>query len=280
MRKLNKIRKVINKVGVAVSLFTATLGFSDFVHSQELQSPSETSKVVASLNAAQWQELETGLQVIRAITENGVVMTAFKVSPDNFTFSIALQNKSSGSRVKEIGEEEGAVVAVNAGFFATTDSGVLYSVGYLRLNEKVHSKGWEASGGVLSFKPNSLDFSPTHQGLPSGKFDVIQSKPMLIEPGGVWAMGSNTGLAKPRTLVCKLADGDIVLSTITRTGLTLYEAGWVMRSQQKGGFFDCDAALAFDGGRSTQIWYSGNEKYSSSGISPVHNFFVVRQKED
>lgn len=92
-------------------------------------------------------------------------------------------------------------------------------------------------------------------------------------------MGSNSGLAKPRTILCTLDDGDVILLTVTRFGLTLYEAGWLMRSKEEGGFFGCDAALAFDGGRSTQVWYSGDEKYSSSGISPVHNFFVVRQKE-
>ncbi len=280
MSRLDKIRKAFYRTGVIISLTAATLWGSNVAYSQDLIAPEQASKVVVSLQAAQWQELEGGLQVIRAVTEGGVVMSAFKISPDNFTFSISLQNDVSGSRVKQIGEEEGAVVATNAGFFASTDKSILYSVGYLRLNGKVYSKGWPSSGGVVSFKPEGLELTPTHKGLPAGEFDVIQSKPMLIEPGGKWAMGSNTGLAKPRTILCRLSNGDIILSTISRFGLTLFEAGWLMRSQANGGFFGCDAALAFDGGRSTQMWYSGDEKYSSSGLSPVHNFFVVRQKED
>ena len=252
----------------------------DNAYAQSIDSPAKTSKVVTSLNASSWQQLESGLQVIRAMTEEGIVMTAFKISPDEFTFSIALQNDKTGSRVKEIGEQEGAVIATNAGFFAITETSTLYPIGYLRLGGKVHSKGWPSAGGAIAFKSKGLQFSPSHIGLPAGDFDVIQSKPMLIEPGGNWAMGSNAGSAKPRTLLCALKDGNIILATITRVGLTLFEAGWVMRAPGDGGYFGCDAALAFDGGRSTQVWYSGDEKYSSGGISPVHNFFIVRQKED
>ena len=257
-----------------------TLVVTMSARSQEAASPVKANEVVNSLNASQWQELENGLSVIRATTADGIVMTAFSISQENFTFSIELQSDKTGSHVKQIGEQEGAVIAANAGFFASTSLGELYSVGYLRLNDQVLSKGWGSSGGVVSFKPDGLELLPTHKGLPVGDFDVIQSKPMLIEPGGVWAMGSNSGFAKPRTILCKLGNGNIILSTVTRFGLTLFEAGWIMRSKEKGGFFGCDAALAFDGGRSTQVYYSGDEKYSSNGISPVHNFFVVRQKED
>ena len=286
MVRLDKIRNSFFMRGKAVFFLAALLcmilviTISASARAQEGSPPVKASEVVNSLNASQWQELENGLSVIRATTADGIMMTAFSMSQENFTFSIELQNDKTGSHVKQIGEQEGAVIAANAGFFASSSSGELYSVGYLRLNGKVLSKGWGSSGGIVSFKSDRLELLPTHKGLPAGNFDVIQSKPMLIEPGGIWAMGSNSGFAKPRTILCKLANGNIILSTVTRIGLTLFEAGWIMRAKEKGGFFGCDAALAFDGGRSTQVYYSGDEKYSSNGISPVHNFFVVRQKED
>ena len=280
MIRLKEIRKHIYVTGVVTTMVGA-LGFSlENLSAEELTTPSKTSIVAASLEASQWQQLETGLQAIKAMTESGVALTAFKISPENFTFSIALQDDASGSRAKTVGEQQGAVVIANAGFFATKDDGELYSVGYLRLNTNVISKGWPSSGGVLSLKEDGLQLTPSQDGLPEGEFDVLQSKPMLIEPNGKWAMGSNAGSAKPRTILCTLSNGDVILATVTRAGLTLFEAGWLMRSKAEGGFFGCDAALAFDGGRSTQMWYSGDEKYSSNGISPVHNFFVVRQKED
>lgn len=279
MKKPTEIRDVMKCISGAVFMLASLIVSTTVSHSENANTPDDSADAIRALNASQWQELENGLQIIRAVTEGGVEIKAFRISPDNHNFSIELQSDTIGSRVKDVGEEAGAVVAANAGFFASTGSR-LYSVGYLRLNGEVKSKGWNDAGGILSFKPDGIELIPTHKGIPGGDFDVIQSKPMLIEPGGKWAMGSNSGLAKPRTVICTTTGGDVILSAVTRFGLTLYEAGWLMRSKEDGGFFDCDAALAFDGGRSTQIWYSGDQKYSSSGISPVHNFFVVRQKED
>lgn len=280
MLNWNKIRNCKFGKTSAAAVVAASFLFGSVLTPNATSVPDETRKLVNSLIAAQWQQLEEGLQVIRAITADGVEMTAFRVSPDSFDFSIELQDSEAGSKVKAIAEETGAVIASNAGFFASRNGGELYSVGYLRLGEEVKSKGWSKAGGLLLFSPEGLSLRPSHAGIPDGDYDVIQSKPMLIEPGQKWAMDSNAGSSKPRTVLCTLEGGDVIISTISRNGTTLYEAGWVMRAREDGGFFGCDAALAFDGGRSTQMWYSGDEKYSTSGLSPVHNFFVIRQKED
>jgi exopolysaccharide biosynthesis protein len=275
-----KIRNSKFRRTPVVTFVAASVLFGSVLSPNATSVPAATKKLVSSLVAAQWQQVEEGLQVIRAITADGVEMTAFRISPDSFTFSIELQDNVAGSKVKAIAQQTGAVIASNAGFFASRNGGELYSVGYLRLGGEVKSKGWSRAGGILSFLPEGLSLKPSYTGIPDGEYDVIQSKPMLIEPGQKWAMDSNAGSSKPRTVLCTLENGDVILSTISRNGTTLYEAGWVMRARENGGFFGCDAALAFDGGRSTQMWYSGDEKYSSTGLSPVHNFFVVRQKED
>lgn len=254
--------------------------FSNTTSANDEDVPLKVRDVVKALNATQWDELEEGLSAIRTLTQNSISITAFRISPENFDFAIELQDDPAGSGVREIGEQVGAVVISNAGFFAVNNASKLFPIGYLRLNNETLSKGWKYDGGTLSLKDGAVELSPTHAGIPQGEFNVIQSKPMLIEPGGKWAMSSNSGLPKPRTMICTLANGDIILATVNRAGLTLYEAGWVMRNTKDGGFFNCDAALAFDGGRSTQIWYSGDEKYYYRGISPVHNFFVVTQKEN
>ena len=224
-------------------------------------------------------ELEEGLSLLRVLTPQGLVVTAYRISPDRFEFSVVTQSENTGSRVKDIGEQSGAVLATNAGFFAINGNSRLYSIGYLRLRGKVLSKGWSDAGGTVSFHPEGLSLKPTHEGIPQGEHDVLQSKPMIIEPGGKWAMGSNIGAAKLRTLLCTMENGDVVLTTISRFGLTLFEAGWLLRSPEEGGFFGCDAAVALDGGRSTQLWHSGNPQYSFAGITPVHNFLIVRQRE-
>ena len=242
--------------------------------------PTRSREAINALHRSSWQVLEDGLKVMRIITQDGLVVTSYKVSPSRFKFDVVLQDNKKGSRAREIGEREGAVLAVNGGFFAERDTGMLYSIGYLRLNGAVQSKGWSDSGGLIVFNDRGLELRPTHAGIPQGADNVLQTKPMIIEPGGKWAMGSNLGETKHRTLLCRLANGRVIFVLVTRSGLSLYEAGWMLRAPDKGGFFGCDSAVALDGGRSTQVWYSGRPDYSYSGIAPVQNFIVVRQHDD
>jgi len=242
--------------------------------------PATSKSVVTALNSVQWRELEDGMEVIRAITESGIIITGYRLSPDRFKFSVVTQLEKDGSRAKDVGEREGGVLVTNAGFFAQRASGSLYPIGYLRIDGDVRSKGWAHEGGVATFNNRTIKLTPTHQGIPQNEFDALQSRPMLIEPGGKWAMASNIGEIKNRTVLCTQANGDVVLAVVSRVGMSLFEAGWIMRSPKKGGFFDCDAALALDGGRSTQVWYAGDQAYSYSGITPVHNFLVISNREE
>lgn len=250
------------------------------VQAQANDAPRRTQEAVDALERSSWQEFEEGLDVLRVITQSGLMITSYRVSPEQFTFGIGLQESSKGARAQEVGEREGAVLSVNGGFFAQTETGSLYSIGYLRVDSDVKSKGWANAGGLITFSDEGLDLMPSHKGIPKGENNILQSRPMIIEPGGKWAMGSNLGEIKHRTLLCQLPNNEIVFVLITRSGLSLYEAGWMLRSKEEGGFFGCDSAIALDGGRSTQVWYSGRPAYSYAGLTPVHNFIVVRQREN
>ncbi len=243
-------------------------------HAQSV--PPAVQPVLSALDQSAWDELEEGLSLMRVITPSGLTVSAYRISPRVFELSILTQKSPGGSRARDIGESEGAVIVTNGGFFAINSRSELYPIGYLRLDDTVLSKGWSSAGGTVTFTKEGLVFKPTHEGIPKNEFDVIQSRPMLIEPGSVWSMGSNVGSAKARTILCGLDNGDVILATITRGGLTLFEAGWLMRSKNVGGFFGCDSALALDGGRSTQVWHLGEPQLSHAGSTPVQNFLVVR----
>ncbi|MDJ0614719.1 MAG: phosphodiester glycosidase family protein [Rhizobiaceae bacterium] len=263
---------------ILISLMVLIAG-TLFGQAQSGSVPPATGSVVQSLNQASWSELEEGLSLLRSRTPEGLIVTAYRISPRRFEFSIVTQLENTGSRAREIGEQTGAVLVTNAGFFAINGNNRLYSIGYLRLQDRVLSKGWSDAGGTITFLPDGPVLKPTHEGIPQNQHDVLQSRPMIVEPGANWAMGSNSGARKLRTVLCTLANGDVILTTISRVGLTLFEAGWLFRSVSEGGFFGCDAAIALDGGGSTQLWHSGYPQYSFLGISPVHNFLVVRQRE-
>ena len=216
--------------------------------------PARTLETVKELKAASWQELEPGLRVLRISPRAGQVVTAFGISPERFVFSIALQNRPEGERVSSAGERTGAVIAVNAGFFGINEAGSLFPVGYMRHGGKRLSKGWTNAGGFISFRNGTLELTPVRSGTPKGNFDVLQSKPLMIEPGKRWAMRTNRENVKYRTILCTKEIGEILIAVISRGGMSLFEAGWLMRSPDVGGFFDCSSAIALDGGRSTQMW--------------------------
>ena len=242
--------------------------------------PAAVSTLLTTLKFTPWEKVQDGFSSRRIVTPAGMIFTAFRISPKYFNFLVVEQENASGSTAQEIGQVNGAMLVANGGFFAMTGASSLYPVGYLRIDENIRSKAWKSEGGFVNFLPQGPVLTPSHSGIPANKFDVLQTRPMLIEPGGKWAMNQNSFEAKNRTIFCRMANGDVVLATFTRVGLSLYEAGWVFRHPDEGGFFGCESAVAMDGGGSTQIWYSADESYSQSGRTPVQNFLVISEKRE
>ncbi|MCB1461045.1 MAG: phosphodiester glycosidase family protein [Nitratireductor sp.] len=241
--------------------------------------PARTIGVRTALEKAEWVETGQGLQVLQARSEAGQSITAFRISPDHFAFALAIQQEAKGERVDVFGNREGAVIAINGGFFGEEEqSGALYSVGLLRVGGRDLSSAWESAGGLAVLSDGRLSLRPSSAGAPKGAATVLQSKPMLIEPGGKWAMNTNQGHLRPRSLLCTLANGDVAIVAVRGAGMSLYEAGWLMRGVEEGGFFGCDGALALDGGGSTQLWVADHPEWSFRGETPVHNALVVRRR--
>ncbi len=272
--------KRINLGALLAMAMLVAIAFSLPTYSQSTSQgvPLKTQEVVESLNDVEWEKISDGLRSIRVVTPQGLLLNSFEISPKYFSFEVGAQNDKNGEWARDVVEREGALIAANAGFFAQKTSGELYSVGFLKMNGKVHSKAWSNSGGFIEFDSEGPKLSPSGKGVPDSAADILQTKPMMIEPGGVWAMRSNRGEVKHRSILCRLETGEIILTTITRGGLSVYEAGWLMRSEVDGGYFGCDSALALDGGRSTQVWFSERPEISYPGLTPVHNFLLIKPK--
>ncbi|GIL00958.1 MAG: hypothetical protein BroJett030_08570 [Alphaproteobacteria bacterium] len=241
--------------------------------------PPRAAEAKDALRAAAWEELETGLLVLRAASGRGLEMTALRIAPDRFSLSLALQREPRGERVETIGPREDAVIAINGGFFGEREAGGdLFPVGLLRRGGRDQSRAWQRTGGFLVLSDGKVAIRPTSAGVGPRASDIIQSKPLIIAPGGKWVMNTNQHHLRRRSIVCLQADGTVVLFVIRRFGLSLYEAGWLMRAPEAGGFFDCHAALALDGGGSTQLWVAGHPELSFRGQTPVHNALVVKRR--
>lgn len=240
--------------------------------------PANTAAMAAACERSEWRELEPGLSVLTALGDNGAAITAVRIDQNRFGLALAVQQDTDGERVDKFGQRHDAVAAINGGFFGEKAPGEdLFPVGLLVADGNQLSSVWARAGGFLSLDDGRARLTPTQQGRPGGA-DILQTKPMLIEPGGKWAMNTNQPVRRWRSIACQLSDGGIVIAAITGFGLSLYEAGWLMRGTEAGGFFGCDAALALDGGGSTQLWLAGHGNLSIRGETPVHNALVVQRR--
>ena len=238
--------------------------------------PVRTLDARAALEAANWQVLQPGLSLLRTRSAGGIELSAFQVDQSKLRFEIAVQSVPDGERVEDFGRRANAVLAVNGGFFGEKEPGKdLFSVGLLRRNGKRFSPNWPTAGGYLLFGEGRIKIARSAKSPPEGYQTILQSMPLLIAPGGQWAMNTNQELSRPRTLVCELASGEPILLVVSGSGMSLFEAGWLLRDKLVGGYFGCNAALAMDGGGSTQLWVAGHGTLAVNGETTVHNSLVL-----
>jgi hypothetical protein len=242
----------------------------------EVAVPERTLAAVRLLQSGKFEQTRPGLDVLHATGNEGLALTALRIDPMRLRLRVAEQRNPDGERVDAFGEREGAALAVNGGFFGEKEPGKgLFPVGYLRLSGKVKSSNWAKSGGYLILGENGIAIAPSAETPPEGRFDVLQSKPLIIAPGGVWAMNTNQEIWRPRSIVCVLPDRQVLLLVVSGLGMSLFEAGWLLRSPVEGGYFGCDSALALDGGGSTQLWVEGRDDLAVNGETAVHNALAV-----
>lgn len=243
--------------------------------------PSHASEAVAALEKAQWERLEDGLELIQVNTALGTRIDAIRIDREQYYFKIVEQNRPNGERVRRVQRRLGAAVVVNGGFFKITKDSNLEPVGMLILDGEARSDPWSVSGGYIALDHQgtaSITLSP--EGPPMWARHAVQTRPVLIEPGGRWAMNTNGTELEHRTLFCLLPDGDAVIVVVHGGGLTLFEAGWLLRAGKWGGYFGCDSAIALDGGGSSQIAVSEREDLYIPGVTRVQNFLAVMAKGD
>jgi exopolysaccharide biosynthesis protein len=238
--------------------------------------PPRALEAVAELLDGEWQALWDGLTYQEASTALGTRLTLFRIDPSKLRLEVVQQKKSKGERARSVIERTDALVAVNGGFFARRDNGDLFPVGYVRDDGKALSSAWTQTGGYLVLGDHEAPkILPSERDLPADAREVLQSRPIILEPGSKWAMRTNEQNPEKRTLICRQEDGTIILMLVWGQGLSLYEAGWLFRDRDRGGVFGCDSALALDGGGSTQLAVKDHPELDVAGLTPVQNLIAV-----
>ena len=268
-------RRLVLFLGLVAFLADASLASAQ---NDAMLTPERTRSVVEALAQSKWEVLDPGLEGMELMA-GSVGITALRIDPAKYAFSVALQSGSDGERVDEFGKQDQADIAINGGFFGEkSPARVSFRVGYLKIGKKRYSQAWSRSGGYLVIRDGRPSITPSMDGIPENANAVLQSKPLLIEPGGVWAMNTNLGNLRRRSLICLRGDDKVVLVVVSGLGMSLFEAGWLMRGRSVGGYFECDAALALDGGGSTQLWMREEKLQNIRGDNAVHNALLISRR--
>ena len=88
------------------------LGSAAFDRVAEAEIPQRSVAAAALLENAQWSEIESGLELLRA-SASGLEITAFRIDQSRFRFQPVVQRSPEGERARNYAEREGAIRVIS-----------------------------------------------------------------------------------------------------------------------------------------------------------------------
>lgn len=246
------------------------------------------------------KHISPGLTYERIVTEQGQTVHVATVDPSHYQLTLYKTQKSELKPVSHVAQENHAIFAINAGFFAK-DGG---AVGMLKINGTIISKpskkrgvfGWNDKGEFFfdrlgihhESKAIVGEFGP--ESWWNRTENIIGGAPLMLYNGHIIEVeseGTLTSFLKEqyaRTAVCVDLKKNIKLVVVnggdrntnkmgTIEGMSIHELAQFMREQ------GCLHALNLDGGYSSSFVYEGVRQNSFSaafvGERPVATMILV-----
>jgi uncharacterized protein YigE (DUF2233 family) len=241
-----------------------------------------TEALERTLGKLQWEEIGPGLSVVSALQpEYEISIWAWKLDSKNFTLRIVEEDHETGENVDWLRAQTGLVLGFNGGFFEKDQRGRLTASGLIITEGIIRSRPWsEKQGGVLAVKRDGSLEIVTASAYPFEKLNAayaIQSKPVMIEPGGKWAMLRDDHDMQHRTALCLERNGNAIVVIVGGQGISAFELATLLQRGRVPNIFDCDSAIALDGGPSTQAYFEPRKTEIPGGWN-MHDAIVITKK--
>lgn len=231
------------------------------------------------LGAQQWQNLEPGLEYVKIVRpESGPqsYVHAFRIDPSIFELGVSFASDSAqrNASVRQLAQQQGAVVAVNGGFFSPE-----YRVLGLRITRGKQRSPLKGTSwwGVFSIMGKRARIDPPQAYDAKSTPDMaIQSGPRLVING--WIPPLKNRMAE-RSAIGITRKGKIILLSTQSAAMHTTTLAELMRKDEASGGLDCDNALNLDGGRSAQLYsHIGRFKLHVPNISMITDAVVVKRR--
>lgn len=210
------------------------------------------------------------LQIERADSTR-VPLVVVRLQPSSFSMRVAY-DPDSPRLLRNWLLTNPATLTFNGGFFLES----YQPVGLIVSDGQALGESYTGFGGMLALHSDgnlslrALRDQPYEQG--EDITQAIQSFPMLVFPGGVYADFEDNGNKARRTALAFDQDGRLLIIVAPGHDLSLRElADWLLSSDLR-----IDRALNLDGGPSTGLFLKSaalNEQIDSLGLLPIVLFF-------
>ncbi|MBI4212420.1 MAG: phosphodiester glycosidase family protein [Deltaproteobacteria bacterium] len=225
-----------------------------------------------------WNDLRDGLRYT-SFSFSGedfdrTILHAFEVDPKKFRIEPLLASSPQGEFLETIAKREGAVVAVNGGFFRPDHSSIGLIIKDKKIINKQHHTSWWS---IFSLEDNVPQITNPSEFYPSPATQMaIQAGPRLVVNGLIPKL--KDGKAE-RTGIGITSTGKIILLITEGMPLSMRQfAERFVLSRWQGGL-ECMNAMNLDGGGSTQLYAAvGKLSISLPGRSKVANAIGVFPK--
>ncbi len=253
-----------------------------FVPEDKIEDP--VPHLLKELKKAKEKNISEGF-VVKEIYSKPFDLNIFAARIDlkHFQFKVIEQYSINGNSTKEYITRENAVLAINGGMFGSDYEQRLSPVGLLKIEGVLlQAKDNNFSGSFVVGKNGRPNVIATKHliSIDDYKFG-LQSRPLLVDPGGRFGMRKRDYNRMDRSAVC-MSKGKILFVVVKGNkgvGLSLYEFAKLLHSQSANGGFGCDIALNLDGGPSSQLSISiENYEKAIPGFWKVQNAILVFPK--
>jgi uncharacterized protein YigE (DUF2233 family) len=235
--------------------------------------------VAAEAAPTSWQTVQPGLEYARISGFPGFPggsLHAFRIDLKNYNFKLALTQKDNQtSLIPDLMQQQGAVIAVNGGFFSPEFKplGLRISEGQ-ELNPLKGTSWW----GVFYITGQQARIVARNAYQPDTRSDfAIQAGPRLLVDGVIPGLSPNIDF---RTALGINQKGQVILLATDNVLLSTSDLADIMHRPSANGGLDCITAINLDGGHSTQLYTRlKNLSLQVPSYTPVADAILVMPRQ-
>ncbi len=231
-----------------------------------------------------WNSLGDGLEYARISFASGdagdqriTILHTFRVDPKKWRVDLLTPapKETIGEWIDQMAKREGALIAVNGGFFTPEHNSIGLLVKSGKKLSPLHGTSWWSVFVIQDGVPAILP--PWKAKNATGFSMAVQAGPRLVVDGRVPELKQSKSAARTALGITK--DDKIIMVATEGAGITMATLAERLSATRFNGGLECPNAMGLDGGSSTQLYAKmGKLDLSIRGFSTVTNGVGIFKK--